>query len=437
MSKITYILLFSFISITIKAQTLYFPPLTGTTWETTTPQSLGWCTDKIDTLYNFLDNTNTKAFIVLKNGRIVLEKYFGTFTRDSSWYWASAGKTLTGFTVGIAQQEGLLKIQDLSSKYLGKGWTSLSTTQEDKITILNQLTMTTGLDDGGLDSDCTLPTCLKYKADANTRWAYHNGPYTLLDKVIESATGSTLNLYVQNKIRSKTGMTGLFVKTGSNNVHFSTARSMARFGLLLLNKGKWDATTILTDTAYFRQMTNSSQTLNPSYGYLSWLNGKSKLMAPTSQVVLPTSLSPLAPADMYAALGKNGQIINVIPSQGLVIIRMGNNPDNSLVPFTYCNEIWKVLNPVICNRSTAIKNALDTEGVTVYPNPSSDALFIRFEKDITHGKLVLINQLGQVLKSKSINGQSAELSISDLSKGIYWLHIRSEKRNWVKKAVKD
>jgi CubicO group peptidase (beta-lactamase class C family) len=437
MNKITYILLFSFISITTKAQSPYFPPLTGTAWETTTPQSLGWCTDKIDTLYNYLENTNTKAFIVLKNGRIVLEKYFGTFTRDSSWYWASAGKTLTGFTIGIAQQEGFLKIQDTTSKYLGKGWTSLSTTQEDKITIRNQLTMTTGFDDGGVDSDCTLPTCLKYKADPNTRWAYHNAPYTLLDKVIESATGSTLNLYVQNKIRAKTGMTGLFVKVGSNNVHFSTARSMARFGLLLLNKGKWDATPILTDTAYLRQMTNSSQTLNPSYGYLTWLNGKSTLMAPASQVVFPTSVSPNAPADMYAALGKNGQIINVVPSQGLVVIRMGNNPDNLLVPFTYCNDIWKVLNPVICNRSTAIENALNTEGVSVYPNPSSEKLFIRFEKTLTQGQLLLINHLGQVLKNKSINGQNEELSLLDVPQGIYWLHIRSEKGNLVKKVVKN
>jgi hypothetical protein len=94
---------------TIHAQTpLYFPPTTGTTWETITPQSLNWCTDKVDSLYNFLGSRDTKAFIVLKNGRIVLEKYYGTFTQDSAWYWASAGKTLTAFLAGIAQQDGLI-----------------------------------------------------------------------------------------------------------------------------------------------------------------------------------------------------------------------------------------------------------------------------------------------------------------------------------------
>jgi CubicO group peptidase (beta-lactamase class C family) len=437
MNKITYMLLFSLMSITAKTQNYYFPPLTGTAWETTTPQSLGWCTEKIDTLYNFLDNTNTKAFIVLKNGRIVLEKYYGTFTRDSAWYWASAGKTLTGFTMGIALQEGLIKIQDTTSKYLGKGWTSLSVAQEDKITIRNQLTMTTGLDDGVTDSDCTLPTCLKYKADPSMRWAYHNAPYTLLDKVIETASNSTFNTYVQNKIRSKIGMVGVFVKVGYNNIHFSTARSMARFGLLLLNKGKWDATSILTDTAYFRQMTNTSQNINPSYGYLTWLNGKSTLMVPGSQVMYQTSVAPNAPAEMFAAMGKNGQLINVIPSQGLVVVRMGNNPDNSLVPFTYCNDIWKWLAPVICNRSTSIENTLDTEGVSIFPNPSSEKLFIRFEKELAQGKLTLINQLGQVLKNKPILNLNEELSLVGLSNGVYWLHIQSENGNWVKKIVKN
>ena len=49
---------------------------------------------------------------------------------------------------------------------------------------------------------------------------------------------------------------------------------MARFGLLILNKGNWDGNQIMTDTNYFNQMLNSSQSLNESYGYLWWLNGK-------------------------------------------------------------------------------------------------------------------------------------------------------------------
>jgi CubicO group peptidase (beta-lactamase class C family) len=113
--------------------------------------------------------------------------------------------------------------------------------------------MTSGLDDGVPDHFCTLDTCLIYKADAGTRWAYHNGPYTLLDEVVEQATGQTLNAYTTQKLKNPTGMTGAFVPVGYNNVYFSNARSMARFGLLMLNQGNWNGNPIMTDQAYFQQ----------------------------------------------------------------------------------------------------------------------------------------------------------------------------------------
>lgn len=320
---------------------LYFPPLTGTSWETTSPATLGWNTSLQTDLYTYLEQKNTKAFIVLQNGKIVLEKYFGTFTADSNWYWASAGKTMTAMLVGIAQQEGFLNINNKTSQYLGSGWTSVPAAKEDLITIRNQLTMTAGLDDGVPDDDCTLASCLTYKADAGTRWAYHNAPYTLLDKVVENATGQTYNAYFQAKIRNVTGMNGLWIRTGYNNVFYSNARSMARFGLLMLGKGKWDQTIVLSDTTYFRNQINSSQNLNPSYGYLTWLNGKSNHMLPTLQAVFNGSLVPNAPADLYAALGKNDQKIYVVPSRKLVVIRMGNSAGNSqLALSSFDNELW-------------------------------------------------------------------------------------------------
>ena len=415
MKSIIYICIFSFWATVATAQNYYFPPLTGTTWDAVTPQSLGWCADKVDALYNYLDTTNTKAFIVLKNGNIVLEKYFGTFTRDSNWYWASAGKTFTGLAIGIAQQEGFLNINDSTSKYLGKGWTSATPAQEGKITIKNQLTMTSGLRDVGVDNDCTLPSCLQYLADAGTRWAYHTGAYTLLDGVIEAATGQSYNVYTTLKIRNKIGMNGLFFKVGYNNLNFTTARSMARFGLLMLNKGKWGSTIVLSDTAYFRQMTTTSQNLNPSYGYLTWLNGKTGFLAPGSQVMITGSVSRDAPAEMYAALGKNGQVINVVPSQGLVFIRMGNNPDNLLVPFLYNNEIWKRLNAVICNRVGTVENGQNREGsdFTISPNPSVSSS-VAFSQTLTG---YLVNSLGQVLIKFS--NPTTTLSVQNLPNGVY------------------
>ncbi len=328
---------------------LYFPPLTGTVWENTTPASLRWSASSLSDLDTYLQSKNTKAFIILKNGRIVVEKYFGSFTADSNWYWASAGKTVTAMLVGIANKEGLLNIENRSSQYLGTGWTSAPLAKENMITVKNQLTMTTGLDDGLGDDDCTLPACLKYKADAGARWAYHNAAYTLLDKVIENATAKPFNSYFQEKIRDRIGMNGAWFRTGSyNNIYYSNARSMARFGLLMLNKGIWDQTVILNDSSYFNKQVNSSQQLNPSYGYLTWLNGKSTHMRPLSQIIFNGSLIPEAPNDMYAALGKNDQKIYVVPSQNLVIIRMGDSAGNvQLATSSFDNELWGKLKPIL------------------------------------------------------------------------------------------
>jgi len=329
--------------------TMYFPPIGGTTWETITPASLGWNETELNNLYTYLQQKNTKAFIILKNGKIVSEKYFGTFTADSIWYWASAGKTMTGMLVGIAQKEGLLSINDKTSKFLGNGWTSLPAVKEDLITIKNQLTMTTGLDDNVQpDNDCTLPACLQYKADAGNRWSYHNAPYTLLDKVVEAASGKTYNAYFQEKIRDRIGMNGAWIRTGYNNVYFSNPRSMARFGLLMLNKGKWDQTSILSDSTYFNAQTKTSQSFNLSYGYLTWLNGKASYMLPTVQVVFPGMLVPNAPADMFSALGKNDQKVYVVPSENLVVIRMGESAGNvQLAVSSFDNELWGYLKAII------------------------------------------------------------------------------------------
>jgi len=417
------------------SQNLYFPPLVGKNWDTLSAKEMGWCTDKLDTLYDYLGSTQTKSFMVLVDGKIVLEKYFGTFNQDSSWYWASAGKTLTAMVVGIAQQEGFLNLNDSTSKYLGAGWTSLSQEKEGLISIRNQLTMTNGLDDGiAINKDCTLKSCLQYKANAGERWAYHNAPYTLLDQVVSNATQQTYQQYFNNSIRNKTAISGLWLKVDYNNVFFSNTRSMARYGLLLLNRGKWDQTEVLTDTNYFNQMTKPSQNLNRAYGYLTWLNGSSNYMLPGTQLVFNGMLAPNAPADMYAALGKNGQILMVVPSKKLLVIRMGNDPDDgSLVPTTYANNIWVQLNKVICNGSNALSDLRDNVSIQLFPNPT-EASFSIEGLDKNHLKFIQIYDTQGRLVQTETNAKF--IDISRLAAATYYVEISLEKGKVMRKIVK-
>ncbi|WP_350287613.1 serine hydrolase domain-containing protein [uncultured Croceitalea sp.] len=328
-------------------QDLYFPPIQSAEWETLKVSELGWNVDGEQQLRNFLAANKTKAFLILKDGKIVIEWYFDDHTKDTNWYWASTGKTLTAFAIGLAQEDGFLSVSDKTSQHLGQGWTSLTAEQEDLITVRHQLTMTTGMND--LQFDCISPDCLTYLADAGNRWSYHNGPYTLLQRVVANATKVTWTNYFNNELRDKIGMNGFwFSGNDLNNVYYSTARSMARFGLLNLNNGIWDGETILADMTYLDDMKNTSQSLNQAYGYLWWLNGKTSYRAPGSQLLFDGALIPNAPSDTYAGLGKNDQKLYVIPSQNLVVVRMGEDSGEELLgPSSFDNVLWEQINAYI------------------------------------------------------------------------------------------
>lgn len=338
-----------------QAQNLYFPPTNSNVWETTSATSLGYCSEGIDSLYQFLEDEQTYSFMLLKDGKIVLERYFGTYTADSINVWFSAGKSFTALLTGIAQEEGALDIEDKTSDYLGRGWTNLSPQKEDLIKVRNQLSMTSGLEE--FTFLCTFPFCLTYRADAGTRWAYHNGPYTLITDVVEEATGLDYNAFSNTRVEQPIGMNGFWARDVFTHFYYSNARDMARFGLLFLNEGQWDNTTILGDQNYFDAMVNTSQNLNLSYGYLWWLNGKSSYITTGTPTLFDEPLQPNAPADMYSAIGLDGQHISVVPSKGWVMVRQGDFSANGRVGFDLLDEIWKRIvaleTPTVC-RNTII-----------------------------------------------------------------------------------
>jgi len=297
----------------------------------------------------------------------------------------------------------------------------------------NQLTMTSGLDDGVPDNHCTIDTCLNYLADAGTRWAYHNAPYTLLESVLTTATGTPINTYTQTKLKTKTGMTGAWAYVDYDNVFFSKVRSMARFGLLIQNNCIWNTDTLLYDTTYVQQMTNTSQSLNQSYGYLWWLNGKSSYMVPTSQIVFPGSYAPAAPSDMFAGLGKNGQIVSVSKSLGLVLVRMGNQATSGEVPTQLCNSIWEKLNSVMCNATSINETISNTKTISIFPNPANTEINIDLPSNGS-AQIEISNAMGQVIiKDQNKN----KIDISNLTNGLYFISVKQGQQSYTQKLIKQ
>ncbi|MBL7561036.1 serine hydrolase [Olleya sp. YSTF-M6] len=326
-----------------ETESIYFPPLNSETWDTVSPLDLQWNTSALTELSDFLNSSNTKSFIILHKGKIAWEAYFNDHTETSGWYWASAGKTLTTTVTGIAQDQGLLDINNKVSDYLGTGWTNITIDKENLITCTNLLSMTSGLDDTLGDS--AAPENLQYVADANNRWAYHN-VYVKLQDVIATVSNQSWSDYFDENLKNKIGMSGSWFNLDDLSVYWSNTRSMARFGLMTYANGKWDNTQIVSES-FLNEATNTSQNINKSYGYLWWLNGKSSFHLPQTQFEFPGELIPNGPSDMYCALGKNDQKIYIVPSKDLVIVRMGEAADASNFALSnYDNELWEKLNNV-------------------------------------------------------------------------------------------
>jgi CubicO group peptidase (beta-lactamase class C family) len=326
-------------------ETMYFPTNASSTWETKSLSSLGWNQTAVQPLKDFLIQKHTKSFIILVNGRIVMEEYFNGHTATDTWEWNSAGKTLVATTTGIAQQEGLLNINNKASDYLGTEWTSMPLPKENLTTLRHLLTMTAGNDD---TKQYVIKANLTYVADAGTRWAYSNIFQKLTD-VISSASNKSFEAYFNEKIKNKIGMDGFWNFGTIFTIYHSNTKSMARFGLLALNNGKWDNEQVINES-FFNESKTTSQNINPSYGYLWWLNGKSSFMIPGEQTVYQGYLVPNAPADMFAAMGANDQRIYVIPSKKMVVIRMGDASDPENPNFAvsgFDNELWDKINAIV------------------------------------------------------------------------------------------
>lgn len=420
------------------SQNYYYPPLTGAQWETLSPDSLHWCEEKISALYDFLEEKNTKSFIVLKEGKIVLEQYFGTYTADSLWYFASASKSVMGLLTGMAQEEGFLDINEPVSNYLGEGWTSCTPTQEAAITIKHQLSMNSGLDDGLAPSptipnpsNCLDPACLQYLTDSGERWAYHNAPYRLTQDVLEAATGMSKNAYTNTHLDQKIGTNLIWF----NYVLYGKAREMARFGHLMLSDAVWDGDTLLQDQNYLTQMLSSSQSLNPAYGYLWWLNGQSSYLLPGLQFIFDGPMIPEAPTDLVAALGKNDQKIYVVPSLDLVVIRQGNSAGG--VPFalsSFDNQLWSRLGDLECTVSVE-EDPLSPSPFMLSPNPARDVLQIDWQGKVAINTIELYHVSGQHLST--YDGSTTTISLAALKAGIYLIQIRGKEGVWVEKFVKE
>jgi CubicO group peptidase (beta-lactamase class C family) len=316
----------------------YFPSPSG--WETVDPAAVGWNPAALQSALDFAGARSSRAVVVAVGGRVVAQQSWGValgFARDI----ASAQKSVTALLIGNLVAAGRLAVREPVATYLGRGWTKTTPDQERLITVRHLLTMTSGLTDD-----------LRFEAVPGTRWRYNTNAYQELPRVVEAITARTIDAVTRAELFDPIGVSsasgwrdrlgnGPFAKDGNGRRIqglLMTAPDMARVGLLVVRGGQWNGRSVLEDPRYLATALDSSQDLNPSYGYLWWLNGKSAHVLPGPPVRRPGPLIPTAPTDLVAALGKDDQTIYVCRSLDLVVTRIGANAGGG-----FDVELWRRL----------------------------------------------------------------------------------------------
>jgi len=332
-------------SFSVHADELYFPPAEGE-WETIEPSSVSWDKDKLQKALDYAGAHQSTGVVVLYQGKILAEQYWELTGENSAKFRqrlagrdragkgiedvASAQKSVASFLVGIAQQKGLLKIDDPVNQYLDAGWSRATPQQEKAITIRHLLTMTSGLTERG-----------EFVAQPGTKFFYNTPVYAKTIDIIEAASKLDRHQITKKWLTEPVGMRDskwasrgvLGTRSGNAFGFATTARDLARFGLLAQAEGKWGDNVVLSDQEYLKDATRSSQKLNPFYGYLWWVNENSYAAKSTIQTAT-------APADMYAAKGALNRRCFVVPSLKLVVTRLGDQPD---VGRMFDRQLWKLL----------------------------------------------------------------------------------------------
>ena len=320
------------------AEEIVYP---GAEWARADAAEMGFDQAKLDAIAAQAEQAASNCLLVTRQGRIVGEWYWRDKTSASSQEVFSATKSYASTLVGIAQDEGLLDIDDPASDYID-AWAG---TDSQDVTIANLLSNDSGRQwDAAIDYTQlpfapdmdALAVGLTQTSPPGTTWAYNNAAIQTLDVVLRAATGVDTAAYAEDKLLAPIGMehSRMTMDQAGNTRTFmglqSTCEDMARFGYLFLRDGDWDGTQVVPSDWVAEATGGPSQPLNDAYGYLWWLNRRGTVLGPLAATTADQSggggdaqLVPGAPEDMYFALGLGGQVIAVDPGSETVVVRLG------------------------------------------------------------------------------------------------------------------
>lgn len=266
----------------------------------------------------------TFAVAVAYKNHLVAEHYRSGFLSEYRYLSWSMAKSFTNALTGILVRQGKM---DLNKPADIAQWKN---DNRKNITLENLLQMSSGLEwneDYGNNSDVNkmlfkkgdmgeFAMSKKAVAPPDSIWLYSSGTANIICKLIRKTIGSDTGYYAfpYRELFNKTGMRSAIFETDASGTFigssyiYASMRDYVRFGLLYLNNGNWQGEQLFPEN-WLEFTTTPAKGSKGGYGAHFWLNRNNSY--------------PGVPADMFSCQGHDGQMIYIIPSKKLVVVRTG------------------------------------------------------------------------------------------------------------------
>jgi len=262
------------------------------------------------------------SFMLVRNGYVVLDAYFYPYDGKSVHELASVSKSIMTTLIGIAVDQGNLKLDDKMLSFFPQRKIANRDQRKERITVRQLASMSSGLDCTAQNDEQTLqemrPTqdWVQFALDRRVRWEpgtrfeYCSPAIHLLSPILQKATGMTALEFAKKYLFEPLGIRDVLWLTdpqgynrGSEGVYLQP-RDAAKLGYLWLNKGVWEGKQVVSrqwveDSVKVQMKTGGGD----DYGYGWWI----------------ATDEPAA----YNAIGRGGQRIIVVPGWNLVIVTTG------------------------------------------------------------------------------------------------------------------
>lgn len=274
------------------------------------------------------------GIVILKNGKVIGERYHDYVTAQTPLLGWSMTKSITGGLVGMRVAEGAI---DAGGTPVFARWASSEDEPDDRaeIPLWNLMQMNSGLqweEAYGSVTDATImlhdqPSMAAYakKKPAATPpgedWIYSSGTSNLLMDLVRGSFDhdEAFLTYLYDSLFYPIGANSFIIESDQSGLPvgssygWATARDWAKMGQLWLQEGQWDGKEIIP-AEWIRKMREPAAGSGGIYGGQIWLKGPA---------------TPSMPEDGYSFSGFQGQRVIVLPTQSMVIVRLGQNADKS------------------------------------------------------------------------------------------------------------